>query len=47
MRACFVSEQDSYIPLDRGRFCDGCLGGGAGSMSQGLSYGRALKLYNV
>jgi hypothetical protein len=36
MRACSVSETDSHIPLTAGRFCDGCLGNGAGGMSQGL-----------
>ena len=45
MRACSMSEQDSHIPLDRRTFCDGCLGGGARSMSQGLRVlvlGRAI-----
>src|SRR5215831_16339542 len=43
MRARSVSEQDCRIPLDRQIFFNGCLGGGAGSMSQGL---RVLVLYS-
>jgi hypothetical protein len=36
MRACSVSSEPPISHWTAGRFCDGCLGGGAGSMSQGL-----------
>jgi len=36
MRPCSVSSKPPISHWTAGRFCDGCLGGGAGSMSQGL-----------
>jgi hypothetical protein len=44
MRACSVSSKPPISHWTAGRFCDGCLGGGAGSMSLGL---RVLVLQSL